>query len=210
MYRAITDGLLNITPIAIAVLAIVTMGYVVTMTNTLYDVVLKIAPRSHYYAQKIADEYYVQVGEFDKEDGAILMRRKLVELSILSFERQRAAENAEKAQQGYEKMLSSHVSIGYGPDQVVYARSSHSKTKWVVGIDLEAGQGDLVSTATEWEKVRNRLNNIKHELKPEEPLYIAAADLTSQLDAAKFEFFDSVQYERFHGPLGPLATGSQK
>ncbi len=159
----------------------------------------RFVPRAHYYAQDLADEYYILVDKLEKPEEAITLRRKLVELSYLSTKLE--VESNARSQRGDYGLFSSTIAIGFDPDMVLYAKDDQEKGKWIVAIDPVSGQGDFKPTLDSLATIRRRLDHIKGEYQssPEAPLMKLALEVEPLFADAKVLFFDAVAYEQNYG-----------
>ncbi len=195
----------------VQVLTVVSLAIAITVS--LPEATSVVFPRHEDYARQIADQYYVLLTETPQEEEARRVRRQLLELSLLDFSQTSEPGQVEPAIK-CKVVEGECTEIGLNPDQIVYAKSDSADDMWIVGLDLDAGQGDLHSTSQKLKETQEIFTALVLEVSAEssdgrdtenERKIVASLDEAQQLMAgAKIKFFDALDYESRHGNLGRL------
>ncbi|WP_018902748.1 hypothetical protein ABL841_09185 [Variovorax paradoxus] len=190
--KAARDKLLRRKWIAISVVLFSAVAAVIGPGEKLIGLYKAWAKPDIAHAQRIRNEYYARLITTASREEARTLSEQLIELSKMSAKYQNDPSWVNKG--------SSSIAIGFEPDQVVYALSDTAKNKWIVGLDLEAGQGSTMESQLLLERIRRRFENIVMEFRSEEhPLPKLSSKARPLFKDATIEFYSSVNFEQTYG-----------
>lgn len=111
-----------------------------------------------------------------------------------------------KTETEIQKRNSTAIGVGISPDHVFYCRSDHTKGVWIVGLDLQQGQGEALEMTGRLAEINKTVSAIREDKSDLAiPLHKGVEELSALINKEnRIRYFDAVKYKKIYNvPLLP-------